>query len=404
MGQPRIARSVAVAYQALDPLLLASTPVRIAIVDTVYPAFVTAHYGERPNLERAGYDEQHAALIGRSFGTSDAYSTNLRALGHPTVDLLVDVEPLQSAWAQEHGVPVHGRAWSRLVPRRLRRAHQSHLRDIARAQIAEFGADVVYCQDLSFFTSSELREIHAEQRLVVGQIACAPPDAASLQAFDLLLTSFPHYVERFRALGVDSEYFAIGFDENVITRLAAMGVGVDPDDPQRDGAAFVGGVDPRVHGAGVERWERLLGDVPFAVHGYGCEHLPARSPVRRAWRGEAWGLDMYAVLARSAIALNRHIAAAEGFANNMRLFEATGVGALLVTESAPNLGELFEPGTEVVTYVDDAELAEKLRHYLAHPDERRRIAAAGQRRALRDHTYARRMEELVEILERRLGG
>jgi spore maturation protein CgeB len=160
-------------------------------------------------------------------------------------------------------------------------------------------------------------------------------------------------------------------------------------------------VNPQVHGAGVARWERLLGQVPFAVHGYGGEALPAGSPLREAWQGEAWGLDMYAVLACAGIALNRHIAAAEGFSNNMRLFEATGVGALLLTEAAPNLHELFEAGTEVVTYTSDDELAQLVRHYLDHPDERRAIAAAGQRRTLTDHTYAKRMVQLDAILSAR---
>jgi hypothetical protein len=43
---------------------------------------------------------------------------------------------------------------------------------------------------------------------------------------------------------------------------------------------------------------------------------------------------MYRVLARSGIVVNRLGPVAEGAANNMRLFEATGAGALLLTEAA----------------------------------------------------------------------
>jgi hypothetical protein len=371
--------------------------VRIAIVDTLYPAFVAKHYSQRPGLARAPYAEQHAALMSRSFGTADAYSVNLRTLGHEAIDLLVDVESLQLAWAREHGVD---RRRDRL-PARLRRDAAPRLREIAREQIARFGADVVYCQDLSFFPAPELRALHAEGRLVAGQIAAAPPGDEQLRAYDLLVTSFPHYVARFQGLGVNAAYLRIGFDERVLGRLQVAGVDPAPDAAGRDGAVFVGGVDPRVHGEGVARWERLLAQAPFDVYGYGGDRLPETSPLRAVWRGEAWGLDMYAVLARAGIALNRHVAAAEGHANNMRLYEAAGVGALVLTEAAPNLGELFDPGREVVAYRDDAELAEQLRHYLAHPDERRAIAAAGQRRTLREHTYVQRMAELAGMLERR---
>jgi spore maturation protein CgeB len=87
----------------------------------------------------------------------------------------------------------------------------------------------------------------------------------------------------------------------------------------------------------------------------------------------------------------------------MRLYEATGVGSLLVTDAKSNLHELFAPDAEVVTYASADELVEKARHYLAHDDELRAVAAAGQARTLREHTYAVRMRELVPILEGRLG-
>ena len=84
------------------------------------------------------------------------------------------------------------------------------------------------------------------------------------------------------------------------------------------------------------------------------------------------------MLATRGSALNRHIGVeAEGYANNMRLYEATGVGSLLLTDDGSNLAELFEPGREVVTYAGADDLVEKARHYLAHEDERRAIAGAG---------------------------
>jgi spore maturation protein CgeB len=87
----------------------------------------------------------------------------------------------------------------------------------------------------------------------------------------------------------------------------------------------------------------------------------------------------------------------------MRLFEATGVGAALVTDEASNLGELFDPGREVVTYATADELVERVAHLLEHEDERAAIARAGQERTLREHTYDRRMRDLAEILGRYSG-
>lgn len=100
--------------------------------------------------------------------------------------------------------------------------------------------------------------------------------------------------------------------------------------------------------------------------------------------------------------LNHHVAAAEGYANNMRLYEATGMGTMLLTDAKANLAELFDVGREVVAYRDAVEALEQVRYYADHPRERAAIAEAGQRRTLREHTYGHRMGELAEILRRTL--
>jgi spore maturation protein CgeB len=111
---------------------------------------------------------------------------------------------------------------------------------------------------------------------------------------------------------------------------------------------------------------------------------------------------MYRVLARSRIVVNRHIEAAQGFANNMRLYEATGMGAALLTEDAPNLGGLFEPGSEVVAYRGEDELLVSIEELSADDGRRGAIARSGHTRTLREHTYERRIGELAAMLEPRL--
>jgi spore maturation protein CgeB len=75
--------------------------------------------------------------------------------------------------------------------------------------------------------------------------------------------------------------------------------------------------------------------------------LAASSPLHRCFQGEVWGADMYQVLRRSRITLNSHIDLAGREAGNMRLFEATGVGAFLLTDFKDNLDTLFAPDREV---------------------------------------------------------
>jgi spore maturation protein CgeB len=165
--------------------------------------------------------------------------------------------------------------------------------------------------------------------------------------------------------------------------------------------SFVGGIS-RHHEGTIPLLEYLAENTDIRFFGYGAQGLPTSSPIRKRHGGEVWGMDMYRALARSRITLNRHINVAENNANNMRLYEATGVGSMLLTDRKDNLGELFQVGHEVITYSNKEEAAELVRHYLDHPDETRQIAAAGQARTLHEHTYSRRMGELVHILTRHL--
>ena len=376
---------------------------RVLVVDTYYPVLLGRHYAANPRLGDLSYDEQLKSLMDLGFGTSDAYSRCFEATGVSAADVIVNCEPLQRRWAEENGVatgrpPVLGR-----LPGRLgRRSASRPLELTAVAQIEEFEPDVLYLQSLSALSSAELQRQRSKGRLIVGQIASALPATRLVEQFDLITTSFPHFVERIKDLGVDSEYFPIAFDEHVLRRLEDSGVDASPASQRPHAVTFVGGVDPRVHGRGNDFLGRISERVPLEVWGYGAESLGPESPLLANHRGEAWGMDMYRVLARSKLAINRHIDAAEGFSNNMRLFEATGMGALLFTEQSPNLAELFEAGREVVAYEGLDDLTAKVTHFMEDDAERELVAAAGQARTLAEHTYQRRVPELAEMLEARL--
>src|SRR5688572_11910962 len=154
---------------------------RILIVDTCYPAFLATHYASRPELRERSYDVQWRALMDTCFGTFDAYSHHLASLGHEAHELVPNCEPLQHAWAREHGVAGDSDA-------------------VLLAQVRNFEPDVVYVQNLHFPSEHALRSFRDSAELVVGQIASKAPSEKRLRQFDLILTSFPHFVDRFRAL------------------------------------------------------------------------------------------------------------------------------------------------------------------------------------------------------------
>jgi SAM-dependent methyltransferase len=353
--------------------------VRFLITDTYYPRFLEAVYTADPSLRAQPYDRQLRVLLDRCFGTSDFYSWNLRTLGHEAVDVVSNCLELQSRWARErYGV---------LVPRRRGLLH------ILRSQIESFRPDVLYVQNVNWPDASFYRGLRHRPRLIVGQTAYPLLPSHDYGAFDLILTSFPHYVQLFRSRGLASEYVPLAFDPRVLERIDHVS--------GRHGAVFVGSFTGR-HAHGTALLERVAQRAPIDVWGHGLETLAPESPLRDRYRGEAFGLAMYQVLASARIAINRHIGVAGRNANNLRLFEATGVGTCLLTDAKDNLGELFDVGAEVACYRDADECADLVLHYLDREDEREALARAGQARTLREHTYEIRMAEVAEHVRRHL--
>jgi len=83
---------------------------------------------------------------------------------------------------------------------------------------------------------------------------------------------------------------------------------------------------------------------------------------------------------------------------NNKLFEITGSGGFLITEYKKNLEKHFVIGKEIESFASVEELREKINYYLQRPEKVAMIAAAAQRRALRDHTYGARMSYFIDQL------
>jgi spore maturation protein CgeB len=81
-----------------------------------------------------------------------------------------------------------------------------------------------------------------------------------------------------------------------------------------------------------------------------------------------------------------------------RNFEVPGCGGFLLTERVPHLERYFQLGEEVAVFDDADDLIEQVDHWLAHEPERRRVADAGYRRVMDEHTYDHRFEAIFAEL------
>jgi len=368
---------------------------RFLIVDTDYPAFLQWLYSKHKGLQHRSFDEQLQVRAASLFGQTDFLSENLRILGHEAHSIHANNAFIQAAWAREHGET--DRDWEfRLrrgfVPWISRRTTQRRLDRILAAQVRHYKPDVLVNGSIHW-SREVFREIRPYVRLLVGLHAAPLPVVWDPDVYDLMLSCGDNFVERFRSLGLRSERLRLAFEPSVLERLSETA----PTIP----VSFVGNVSAS-HASRVRWLEHVCGRVSVQVWIPSTQGLPEKSAITRRRHEAAWGLEMYEVLHRSSITLNHHIDVAEAYAGNLRLFEATGVGTLLVTDWKKNLHEMFEPGKEIIAYRTPEECVELVRYYLNHEEERRAVAAAGQRRTLRDHTYHQRMQELVGLVQKHL--
>jgi hypothetical protein len=389
--------------------------VKFLILDTDYPDFLGSLYAQHEGMELQPYAEQLRLRQESLYGVADFYARNLRTLGHEAYDIYPNNSLLQAAWAREHGVKVEGSPagpgsasplWRRakgLLSEASPRQLGSFLRrwyrgtqtftcryDILMAQIRYHKPDVLLNQAVVDLPSQFLKEAKPYVRFMVGQHAATPlAEDLDLGVYDLMISSFPPTLEYFKRKGARARLSRLGFEPRV---LSVLGSGSRQWDISFVGSFF------NVHSSRAKFIESVCRRVPqFMIWSGNLSALPPHSPLHGHYMGHAWGPNMYRVLQSSKITFNHHGDVAP-FANNMRLFEATGVGTCLLTDWKENLKEMFEPGKEVLTYRSPDECAELIQYYLDHEEERQAIGLAGQTRTLREHTYDLRMQEFVSMV------
>ncbi len=412
---------------------------RFAIITSGYPQFLDWLYEvANPGLAGRSFAEQQEAYYASLFATSDFYSHALKGLGHEVEEFIFNCDPMQLAWRQENLVAsvASGRqrpenkdasssissgdfqqhlltrltAFKTAIARTsfrlwlaplgrplLARVHQvtTYGFPLLVEQVRRARPDVLLIQTIYSFNNEQLRELKKHVSVLVGEQAVMPiAEHIDYRNYDLIVSSFPPLVDWMRNHGVRAEANRLAFDPRVDRMIPQM--------PRDLPLSFVGSIFP-MHSSRLKLLEAVAAKIPsIEAHGNITIDVTANSPLRERIYPALWGREMYRLLRRSQITINHH-GDVLPYANNMRMYEATGMGTLLVTDHKDNLAEMFEPEREVVTYRDASECVDKVRFYLEPRNESKRkaIAAAGYERTLREHTYAQRISRLVALIEGR---
>lgn len=392
-------------------------------------------YAAHPDLATAPYAEQHRYFLTQRHVYSTSFSSEMRRRGHWADELVTNILPMQAAWALENGA-------AKGVPRDPDQQRLfCHM--IAVEQIKALAPDVVFVQGYGSYPDgfwAHVREVCPSIRALIGfngfkatpeqgagldwRYHCAPhliPEGATTDSlmyhwFDADVLETPEVKAGMAARDIAFSFIGSsgilpnrGTHQRRYWQLFEMLLRTPMVAWLRDAKDWL---PPQVIDHLAETACQLLGEdrdpaVLPAVRRY-CEKvvpypaLPLDRVLPDKVRPPAFGAGMWSVLARSGLTWNVHTDLAADLVGNMRMFEATGVGACLLTDTGRNMADLFAADEEVVTYRSLDEAVAKARDLLADDTARRAIAAAGQRRVLRDHTTASRVDRLLEDLARLL--
>jgi spore maturation protein CgeB len=402
-------------------------------VTTAYGIYLQKFYARKVVRIDLSYQEMLAPFEYDAFGWADFWKSALAPLGYEVMDVTANNEPVQKAWAREHGVAADRADW---------------LLDLPLKQALEFRPDVLFMDDYSTFDASWLKEIRRlvpSIKLVLGWCGADYRDLSVFGQYDVVLSCVHGTVSHMRQMGHRAEHLDHAFDPRILARIDSERLPATPftfigqmgslDGPHRERERLL------MHLARTTDIKILspLGDTPWTdrakdrikpalfmttkalrAAGVGEQFLqstpflgrsttwirPPPPRVNSVFRGHlspsVFGLRMFQTLHDSRTTLNCHISLPNVSASNMRLFEATGVGTCLLTDAKPRLEDLFSVDVEVVTYTCATDCTQKVKWLLDHPSERRRIAQAAQRRTLRDHTFDRRAPVLDSIIRAEL--
>ena len=217
-----------------------------------------------------------------------------------------------------------------------------------------------------------------------------------LEPYDLILSKERYGIRALELAGLRTLYYLPHYCDPALHHQVEL----TPAERERYGAevSFVGHHYPYR-----ERFFRELADLPLALWGRGWERAASPAVRQLARRATVSDRALLCVFSGSRINLNLHHPLNDIVGVNDRTFFLAGSRAFQLVDWKADLGEFFKEGEEIVTYRSPAECRNLIGYYRAHPDEAAAIALNAQRRAYRDHTCQRRVEELLDVVASRFG-
>lgn len=224
--------------------------------------------------------------------------------------------------------------------------------------------------------------------------------------------TFNHW-NSIRRIAHNTNYF-FNCEPEIVRKLNEMRYGnayylpfsadIDPNatfsrNPKKYDISFVGSFNPVLYA----HRETILKQVKDAGLNVWGNKAWLDTSLKDCYRGRPRDEEMFKIYNESKIVVNidllKGIGGIEGIGVNLRPFEVTSCGAMLLNhDDRRDIFNLFEDGKEFISFKGSEDIKQKVEYYLNHEEERLKIAEAGFNRVKNDHTHVKRIGEIIKTI------
>jgi len=115
------------------------------------------------------------------------------------------------------------------------------------------------------------------------------------------------------------------------------------------------------------------------------------------YEARAYGMEMTKLFNRAKIVLNIH--AEDYLDTENRIYEALGCSSFIIKKKLSSENP-FKTGVHLIESQNLDEMKDQIVHFLHNEDERKKISDEGYKEAISKHTYTKRAEEILKIMNK----
>jgi spore maturation protein CgeB len=209
------------------------------------------------------------------------------------------------------------------------------------------------------------------------------------QGFDLVFTNIIFAEYKYRELGIDSYFIVPAFDASLYC----------PHPLRRDiDVSFIGGFHSVLPQR--KRYINFLLENGVKVETWGINTVNGTVSTEKKidiYNRSKINLDFSGLGSKTFLTRGQEIHRIKKHPKG-RVLEIALTKSFLLAENAPGYEHYLEPGKEIAVFNGETDLLEKIKYYLAHPQEREKIAHNAYTRAIKKNNLDKQCEELLNII------